>query len=406
METLVNFFLHYQTKAAFQVDKEAGKINDLSISFIKDSKEVYTHGVLYQCSVDLEIVKQQIQAVIVQDINSAATDKVVSQAVVKTAIENVLKSLSESEVKLEGKIKEVSDKVSNIETVTIPEIKAYTVNGKAISTNPVLAKEDVGLGKVDNTSDLEKPVSTATKAELDKITGNLESHIANQENPHGVTAEQVGLGNVTNDAQVKRSEMGIAGGVATLGEDGKIPSAQLPSFVDDVLEFENKTAFPESGEAGKIYVALDTNLTYRWGGSEYVEISSSLALGDTSSTAFPGDRGKALEEKTNAHIASKENPHGVTKVQVGLDQVDNTSDANKPVSTAQQAALDAAKKELGEKITAEETRATEAEKSINDKINIINGEDTVVGSIKKGDKDTLEAAKKFASDLFTWYEGN
>ena len=358
MATLSNFFLHYQTKAGFTVDKEAGKVSDSSISFIKDTKEVYTHGVFYQCSVDLEIVKQQIQAVIVQDINSAATDKVVSQAVVKVAIEKVMKSLSESEVKLEGKIKEVSDKVNNIETVTIPEIKAYTVNSKAISTNPVLTKEDVGLG------------------------------------------------NVTNDAQVKRSEMGVANGVATLGADGKILSAQLPSFVDDVLEFENKTAFPKSGEAGKIYVALDTNLTYRWGGSEYVEISESLALGETSSTAFSGDRGKALEEKANAHIANKENPHSVTKVQVGLDQVDNTSDVNKPVSTAQQAAIDASKKELGGKISAEETRAAEVEKSINDKINIINGEDTVAGSIKKGDKDTLEAAKKFASGLFTWYEGN
>lgn len=406
MATLSNFFLHYQTKAAFTVDKEAGKISDSSISFIKDTKEVYTHGVFYQCSVDLNLVKEQIQAVIVQDINDSATDKVVSQAVVKTAIEKVMKSLSESEVKLEGKIKEVSDKVSNIETVTIPEIKAYTVNGKVISTNPVLAKEDVGLGKVDNTADLEKPISTATQAALDKITGDLGTHTAAKNNPHEVTKEQVGLGNVTNDAQVKRSDMGVANGVATLDQDGKIPSAQLPGFVDDVLEFENKTAFPKSGEAGKIYVALDTNLTYRWGGSEYVEISSSLALGETSSTAFPGDRGKALEEKTNAHIANKENPHGVTKVQVGLDKVDNTPDAEKPVSTAQQAALDAAKKELTEKITAEETRATEAEKTINDKIDIINGEDTVVGSIKKGDKDTLEAAKKFASGLFTWYEGN
>lgn len=75
---------------------------------------------------------------------------------------------------------------------------------------------------------------------------------------------------------------------------GLIPSQYLPSYVDDVLEYASMTAFPATGEAGKIYVALDTNLTYRWGGSAYVEISPSLALGYTSSTAYPGDEGAAL----------------------------------------------------------------------------------------------------------------
>ena len=74
---------------------------------------------------------------------------------------------------------------------------------------------------------------------------------------------------------------------------GVIPSQYLPSYVDDVLEYASKSAFPASGEAGKIYVALDTNLTYRWGGSSYVEISPSLALGHTSSTAYPGNEGAA-----------------------------------------------------------------------------------------------------------------
>ena len=406
MAAINNFYLHYKTKAAFTTDKNAGKINDSSISFIKDTKEVYTHGVFYQCSVDLNIVKEQIQAVIVQDINSSATDKVVSQSVVKASIEKVLKSLSESEVKLEGKIKTVSDKVNTLETTTIPEIKAYTVNGKAISTNPSLVKADVGLGKVDNTSDLEKPISTATQKALDKVANDLTAHTSKKDNPHSVTKEQVGLGNLTNDAQVKRSEMGVASGVATLGEDGKIPSTQLPSFVDDVLEFDNKTAFPETGEAGKIYVAKDSNLTYRWSGSRYVEISASLALGETASTAYSGEKGKATTDKVNAHVGNKENPHGVTKTQVGLGNVDNTADANKPVSTAQREAIDAVKQELTGKITAETTRSTEAEKKINDALNIINGEVSVAGSIKKGDKDTLDQAKQFASSLFTWYEGN
>ena len=62
-------------------------------------------------------------------------------------------------------------------------------------------------------------------------------------------------------------------------EGGKIPASQLPSFVDDVLEFANLASFPATGESGKIYIAIDTNLTYRWGGSSYVVMSSSLALG-------------------------------------------------------------------------------------------------------------------------------
>lgn len=117
--------------------------------------------------------------------------------------------------------------------------------------------------------------------------------------------------------------------------DGKVPAAQLPAYVDDVLEYATASAFPVAGEAGKIYVTLDTNLTYRWSGSAYVEISKSLALGETSSTAYRGDRGKTAYD----HSQSTGNPHGTSKADLGLGNVDNTSDANKPVSTAQQTAL-------------------------------------------------------------------
>lgn len=72
-----------------------------------------------------------------------------------------------------------------------------------------------------------------------------------------------------------------------------IKTSILPSYVSDVYEYATKDGFPSSGETGKIYVALDTNLTYRWGGSAYVEISPSLALGETASTAYAGDKGKA-----------------------------------------------------------------------------------------------------------------
>lgn len=213
---------------------------------------------------------------------------------------------------------------------------------------------------------------------------------------------------------------GAPNGLASLNESGIIPSAQLPSYVDDVIEVDTFSNLPGTGESGKIYIVQDTNLTYRWSGTDYVEISKSLALGETSSTAYSGDKGKATTDKLNripdklitdtvnvnqstteavlnfttyrqeaqqvgrntltitsatisqaglmsssdktklnglkdqagitadidavqtnleTHINNKSNPHEVTKAQVGLSEVDNTSDANKPISTATQNAL-------------------------------------------------------------------
>lgn len=201
-----------------------------------------------------------------------------------------------------------------------------------------LDKSDVGLDKVDNTADIDKPVSTAQQQAINSaknsVNGALNNHLNDKNNPHKVNKSQVGLSNVTNDAQVKRSEMGVASGVATLDSNGKVPSSQLPSYVDDVLEYTNKANFPTTGETGKIYIDNTTNLTYRWGGSQYVEISPSLALGETSSTAYSGDKGKATTDKVNTHVANTDNPHNVTKAQVGLSNVDNTSDLDKPMSNA------------------------------------------------------------------------
>ena len=96
----------------------------------------------------------------------------------------------------------------------------------------------------------------------------------------------------TGDAYTKAETDELLDGKADL-VDGKVPAAQLPSYVDDVLEYASTDAFPATGESGKIYVATDTNRTYRWSGSAYVEISESLALGETASTAYPGNKGKA-----------------------------------------------------------------------------------------------------------------
>lgn len=85
--------------------------------------------------------------------------------------------------------------------------------------------------------------------------------------------------------------------------DGKVPASQLPGYVDDVLEYANLAAFPATGESGKIYVAQDNNKTYRWSGSGYIVISDTIALGETSATAYRGDRGKiAYDHSQNGNV--------------------------------------------------------------------------------------------------------
>ena len=117
------------------------------------------------------------------------------------------------------------------------------------------------------------------------------------------------------DSKINTSAKGTASGVAELDANGKVPSSQLPSYVDDVLEYSAKSSFPATGETGKIYVDTTTNKTYRWSGSAYVEISESLALGETSSTAYRGDRGKAAYDHSQI---TNGNPHGTTGANTNL----------------------------------------------------------------------------------------
>lgn len=122
-------------------------------------------------------------------------------------------------------------------------------------------------------------------------------------------AKNLVLADGTNIAQstfIPATEKGANSGVATLGADGKVPASQLPSFVDDVIEVANFAALPAEGEAGKIYVTLDNNKTYRWGGTAYVEISASIALGETQGTAYEGSKGKANADAIAAHTGNSD----------------------------------------------------------------------------------------------------
>lgn len=205
------------------------------------------------------------------------------------------------------------------------------------STTITLNKSMVGLSNVDNTSDANKPVSTAQQQAINAVKSTVDGYTINgkkiSSNPT-LAKRDVGLSNVTNDAQVKRSEMGVANGVATLDERGKIPVSQLDGQMARVFGIEkavaSSTNLPSDGvsegdryyviDTKKIYERLEdswdggtdpkedtiynfrltdatgsssrTNILYRWDGKSLVEISASLALGETSGTAYEGSKGK------------------------------------------------------------------------------------------------------------------
>lgn len=127
----------------------------------------------------------------------------------------------------------------------------------------------------------------------------------------------ISINAVDSTARIASSEKGVANGVATLDASGLVPSTQLPSYVDDVLEFATLSVFPTTGVIGKIYVDLATNKTYRWSGTAYIYITSG-----------------AVDS-----VAGKTGVVSLVKADVGLGNVDNTSDLNKPISTATQTAL-------------------------------------------------------------------
>lgn len=114
---------------------------------------------------------------------------------------------------------------------------------------------------------------------------------------------------------VATSAKGVANGVAELDANGLVPSSQLPSYVDDVVEYSALSNFPATGETGKIYVDTNSKKIYRWSGSQYTEISASLALGTTSSTAFAGDKGQtAYTHATDSNRLTTAKSEGLYKI--------------------------------------------------------------------------------------------
>ena len=179
-----------------------------------------------------------------------------------------------------------------------------TLNGADNVTGSVAKKIKDAIGALDVTDNA--------------VTNNFVTAVSETDGKIKVSRAVPTIANVSGltealNKKIETSQLGVASGVATLGTDGKILTSQLPSYVDDVIEgYKSGADFYEdsahtadkkiTGESGKIYVDLHTNVTYRWSGTAYVEISASLALGETASTAYRGDRGAiAYNHSQSAH---------------------------------------------------------------------------------------------------------
>ena len=195
-------------------------------------------------------------------------------------------------------------------------------------------------------------LQTIQTIQIDGTTQLKSNHIVNL--PAYPTKDSLGLSNIENKSSeqirdeitpenvtnalgytpLDESEKGQSNGVAQLDDTGRVPAAQLPSYVDDIESYVDMEHFPLAGEDSKIYVDKSTNKTYRWDGTTYVEISASLALGETSSTAYPGDKGAAayahaVTNKGNAYdsgfykISTNSEGHVVNAVNVTKEDILN-----------------------------------------------------------------------------------
>jgi hypothetical protein len=148
---------------------------------------------------------------------------------------------------------------------------------------------------------------TAEEANVDNLQGRMtsaEGDIDDIESGATIVPRALGdqNGNTINTTYLTQSSASATyiplsqkaqpNGVATLGADGRVIPSQIPGIVSSVEEYDTLEDFPEVGVLTTVYLALDTGLTYLWSGSSYVALSSSLALGETSTTAYRGDRGK------------------------------------------------------------------------------------------------------------------
>lgn len=234
--------------------------------------------------------------------------------------------------------------IVNIEIDDIPGLKdALDSTDKLIDdhirdfNNPhKVTKDQIGLGKVENYSPAEMPISNAVQTEITRIdkellgaATDLTAHIKDTNNPHQTTKEQVGLGKVDNTSDLEKPIS-----VPQQNEfnrvdrelDKKALQTDLAAHVSDFNNPHHVTK--EQVGLGKVDNTSD------------LEKPISIAVQEALNNIKIDATGYATKEELTNHINDKNNPHNVTKEQIGLGNVDNTSDMNKPISTATQMALD------------------------------------------------------------------
>ncbi len=221
---------------------------------------------------------------------------------------------------------------------TIIELNENTADGLVVMYPKTVAAavEETADKQFMSSSQKTKIDSVETGAEVNAITGIKVNGVLQT-----ITDKVVEIV-VTDGDFIPTSAKGVAGGVATLGTDGFIPSSQLPSYVDDVIEVDDFVSLPTTGETGKIYVTLNDNKTYRWSGSTYVEISSSLVLGETTGTAYDGAKGAANASAitallTRATAIETKNSTQDTAISGNSEAIEDIEDGTTKVGAAEEA---------------------------------------------------------------------
>ena len=221
-------------------------------------------------------------------------------------------------------------------------IKYKDAAGNLYLMLPVTTKDNVeGLENIDNTADTDKPVSSAQataiadakKAGTD-AQSSLNTHTSNKSNPHSVTKAQVGLGNVPNVATNDQTPTySAASTLATLtsGEKLSVSMGKIMKAITDFISHKSSTSNPHSVTKSQVGLGNVDNTADT---DKPVSSAQATAIADAKKA------GTDAQSSLSTHTSNKSNPHGVTAAQVGLGNVNNTSDANKPISTATQAALD------------------------------------------------------------------
>ena len=231
------------------------------------------------------------------------------------AAENANTSATNADAKAE-----VAQKAADNATASANQADQAAVNANTATTRATAAAEkaenaaDVAIGVVNEAQQATANANQAAQSANEAATNaNQAATSANDAATEAHTqAEYAKTQGDYAKAEGDRvlAEKGQPGGLAELDESGRVPSSQLPSYVDDVINVATYSQLPNPGESGKIYITEDTNLTYRWSGTGYAEISPSLALGTTAETAGRGDW--THEAYNHSLIKDGSNPHKTT----------------------------------------------------------------------------------------------